>query len=109
MTISFEIQQVLESCGDCHLPLGSDPSHCFYQTVAFLPHEKLAHYRCRAASSRVAVNQHGRMLRSQLPEKTNRPKKHFRTIPRTIYQLNDLNAVNGSLLSSYPRHAAIEA
>jgi len=49
------------------------------------------------------------MLRSQVPEKTNRPKKHFRTIPRTIYQLNDLNAVNGSLLSSYPRHAAIEA
>jgi hypothetical protein len=109
VTISPGIQKVLEGCGDCHSPLGSDPAHRFRQIVAFLRHKKLAHYGCRAASSRAAVNQHGRMLRSQLPEKMNRPQENFRAIPGTIDQLNDLNAVKAKLLRSYPFHAAIEA
>ena len=109
MTISLQIQQILESGGNRHLPLRSDPSHRFRQSVAVLPHEELAHYSGRTASSRVAVNQHGRMIRSQVLQETNGPQKLFRAISATIYQLNDLNALNASLLSSYPRHAAIEA
>lgn len=109
MTILLGIQEFLESRGDCHFPLGSDPSHGFWQAMAILRHEKLADYGRRPAPPRVTADQHWRMLRYKFPKESNRPQKDFRAISGTIDQLNDLNAIDANLLWSQSFHATIEA